>query len=87
VFKEAQKFQFAPVDQMVEWTFVQSGLFVPCLYKKAVMPPKKVIASPNLKYWTKFTTQNNEKQKRRSSFFIGTVLSFPEEYKDTCMRV
>ena len=32
--------------------------------KKAVIPKKKVIAARNLKDWTKFTTQNNEKQKK-----------------------
>jgi hypothetical protein len=39
---------------------------------------KQVIAARNLKYWTKFTTQNKEKQKRKSSFLIATILCFPE---------
>jgi len=42
------------------------------------MPKKKVFVARNLKAWTKFTTQNNEEQKRKSSFFIATILSFPE---------
>jgi uncharacterized ion transporter superfamily protein YfcC len=29
------------------------------------------------KDWTKFTTQKNENQKRKSSFFIATIMFFP----------
>jgi len=37
--------------------------------------PKK--AAPNLKEWTKFTTQNNEKQKQKSSFlYRGQFCAF-----------
>ena len=33
------------------------------------MSKKKVFDARTLKEWTKFTTQNNENQKRKSSFF------------------
>jgi hypothetical protein len=45
--------------------------------RKPVMSEKKVIASRTLKDWTTFTTQNNQKQKRKLSFFI-TILCFPD---------
>ena len=38
-------------------------------YKKTVIPKKnKLLLHGTLKDWTKFTTRNNEKQKRKSSF-------------------
>jgi hypothetical protein len=42
------------------------------------MSKKKVIAARNLKDWTKITTQNYEKQKRKSIFLIATILCFPD---------
>jgi len=41
------------------------------LVQKGIMPKKKVIAARNLgvlKDWTKFTIQNNENKKRKTSF-------------------
>jgi hypothetical protein len=46
--------------------------------KKTVMPKKKVFAVRNLKDCTKFTPQNKKEKKRKSKFFISSILCFPE---------
>ena len=47
------------------------------LVQKGRNAKMKVIAARNLKDWTKFTTTNKEKQKRKCSFFIATIMCFP----------
>jgi hypothetical protein len=42
--------------------------------KKTVIPKKKVFAARNLKDCTKFTTQNKKAKKRKSKFFISSIL-------------
>jgi hypothetical protein len=47
--------------------------------KKPVMPKKKVFVPWNLKdCFTKFTTQNRKSKKENRSFFIATILCFPD---------
>jgi len=55
---------------------VDGGIFV--LVQKGNNAKKQVIPARNLKDGTKFTTQYNEKQKRKSSLVIATILCFPE---------
>jgi hypothetical protein len=48
-------------------------------YKKTVMSKKSVISVRNLKDWTKFTTQNNENEKKEKSIFLSRqFVCFPE---------
>ncbi len=45
--------KLSPMDQTINWNFV--------LYKKGSNPKKEDTAAWNLKDWTKFTTQVNDK--------------------------
>jgi hypothetical protein len=55
---------------MTRWNFV-------LVQKKTVIQKKKLLLQGTLKDWTKFTTQNKEKQKQNQSFFRDNfVLAF-----------
>jgi hypothetical protein len=48
-------------------------------YKKASNATKKLFVHGTLKIVTKFTTQTRRSQKENQSFFIATILCFPEK--------
>jgi len=59
-----------------------NGVFEFCFStRKVVMPKKKVIASRNLKDWTKFTTQINETTRKK--FLKRNNFELPEPHPRT----